>query len=105
MLAYGTKSFPDLADIAAIGPRADGAVPIGIVLDSERLLKPETVERLGRAVQGIALAGRVAQPVVGFETYDEDGVDLVLGTATDGAATVRRAWIREGTVPTVTAVL
>jgi cellulose synthase operon protein B len=104
MFADGTIGLPDLADIAAIGPRPDGTVLIGIVLDSERLLKPETVERLGRAVQGIALAGRFAQPVVEFEASEEDGVDLVLGTVTDVVARISRAGIGEITGPTVAVV-
>ncbi len=104
MFADGTIGFPDLADIAAIGPRSDGAVPIGVRLDNERLLKPETVERIGRAVQGIALAGRFAQPVVEFEMSGDDGLDLVLGTATDVAGRIGRASIGEITGPTVAVV-
>lgn len=104
MFADGTVGPPDLADIAAIGPRPDGAVPIGIALDSERLLKPQTVERLGRAVQGVALAGRFTQPVVEFETSGEDGLDLVLGTVTDVAARIDRTGIGEITGPTIAVV-
>jgi hypothetical protein len=60
MFADGSAGLADPADIAAIGSRPDGVVPIGVVLDSQHLLKPEAVERIGRAVQGIALVGRFA---------------------------------------------
>jgi hypothetical protein len=73
MFADGTAGFPDPADIAAVGPRPDGVVPIGIMLDGQRLLRPEAVERIGRAVQGVALAGRFAQSVVEFENSSEEG--------------------------------
>ena len=101
MFADDASGLPDLADIAAIGPRPDGAVPIGIVLDGKRLLTAEAVERLGRAVQGIALAGRFAQPVVEFESSGEDGLDLVLGTVTDIAGRIDRATLDKITGPTV----
>jgi cellulose synthase operon protein B len=104
MFADGAIGLPDLADIAAIGPRPDGAVPIGIVLDGKRLLTPEAVERLGRAVQGIALVGRFAQPVVEFENSGEDGLDLVLGTVTDISGRLDRPTLDKITGPTISII-
>jgi hypothetical protein len=91
VFADAATSFPDLADIAATGPRPDGAVPINIRIDSKRLLRSEDVERLGRAVQGVVLAGRFAQAVVEFEDFGDDGVDLVLGTVADIAGRIDQA--------------
>jgi cellulose synthase operon protein B len=91
MFAEGTSGIPQLADIAAASPRPDGAVPIGIVLDAKRLLNAATVERLARAVQGIALAGRFRQVVVEFDRSGDDGLDLVLGTVADIAGRVDQA--------------
>ncbi len=91
----------DLSDLAAVSPRSDGVTPIGVVLDGTRRLAPEEVQRLGRAVQGVALAGRFAQPVVEFESSDEAGVDLVVGTIADIAARVDRATFEEITGPTI----
>jgi cellulose synthase operon protein B len=102
--AGGASARPELADIAAIGPRPDGAVPIGIVLDRKRLLKPENVERLGRAVQGIALAGRFPQVVVEFENSGEDGLDLVLGTVEDIGGRIDPAMIDRIAGPTLAVV-
>jgi cellulose synthase operon protein B len=101
MFADGTLGLPDLADIAAIGPRPDGAVPIGITLDGKHPLTPEAVARLGRAVQGIALAGRFAQPVVEFDNPGEDGLDLVVGTVTDISGRIDRATADKITGPTI----
>jgi hypothetical protein len=104
MFADGTAGFPDPADIAAIGPRPDGVVPIGIMLDAQRLLKPEAVERIGRTVQGIALAGRFAQSVVEFENSAEDGLDLVVGTVADIAGKVDRATLEKLDGPAIIVV-
>jgi cellulose synthase operon protein B len=101
MFADRTVGLPDLADIAAIGPRPDGAVPIGIMLDGKHPLTPEAVARLGRAVQGVALAGRFAQPVVEFDNPGEDGLDLVVGTVTDIAGRIDRATADKITGPTI----
>jgi cellulose synthase operon protein B len=104
MFADGTAGFPDPADIAAIGPRPDGVVPIGIMLDGQRLLKPEAVERIGRAVQGVALAGRFAQSVVEFENSSEDGLDLVVGTVADITGKIDRATLEKLDGPTIIVV-
>jgi hypothetical protein len=104
MYADGTVGFPDSADIAAIGPRPDGVVPIGIVLDSQHLLEPKAVERIGRTVQGIALVGRFAQTAVEFENSSEDGLDLVVGTAADIVGRIDPAAIGQVDGPTIAVV-
>jgi hypothetical protein len=104
LFAEGTLGSADIADIAAIGPRPDGVVPIGIVLDGQHLLKPEAVERIGRAVQGAALTGRFAQSAVEFENSSEDGLDLVVGTAADIAGRVDRAAIGQVDGPMIAVV-
>jgi cellulose synthase operon protein B len=104
MFADAATGFPDLADIAAIGPRPDGAVPINIRIDSKHLLRSEDVERLGRAVQGVVLAGRFAQAAVEFEDFGDDGVDLVLGTVADIAGTIDQATIDSVAGPTIAIV-
>ncbi len=104
MFADAATGVSDLADIAAIGPRPDGAVPVNIRLDSKHLLRSEDVERLGRAVQGIVLAGRFAQAVVEFEDFGDDGVDLVLGTVADIAGRIDQATIDSVAGPTIAIV-
>jgi hypothetical protein len=104
LFAEGTLGAADIADIAAIGPRPDGVVPIGIVLDGQHLLKTEAVERIGRAVQGIALTGRFAQSAVEFENSSEDGLDLVVGTAADIAGRIDRAAIGQIDGPMIAVV-
>jgi cellulose synthase operon protein B len=101
LFADDTAGLSDLADVAAIGPRPDGAVPIGVMLDANRRLTTQDVERLGRAVQGVALAGRFVQPLVEFEDSGDAGLDLVLGTVTDIAGRVDRATLDKITGPTI----
>jgi hypothetical protein len=100
----GTARIADLSDIAAISPRSDGAVPIGIVLDAKRPLAGDDVERLGRAVQGIALAGRFAQPIVEFDSTGEAGLDLVIGKVGEVAGRIDRATMEKITGPTIALV-
>ena len=87
----GTARISDLSDIAAISPRPDGAVPIGIVLDAKHLLNGCHVERLGRAVQGIALAGRFAQPIVEFDSTGEAGSTSSSARSREVAGRIDRA--------------
>jgi hypothetical protein len=97
----GTARISDLSDIAAISPRPDGAVPIAIVLDAKRLLAGDDVERLGRAVQGVALAGRFAQPIVEFDSTGDAGLDLVVGKVGEVAGRIDRATMDKITGPTI----
>ena len=80
VLAGQARTIADLADLPALLPRADGSMPIHIVLTGKT--NPAHVQRLIRATQQIALAGRFLQPAVDFEPGDADayGLDLVLGT-------------------------
>jgi cellulose synthase operon protein B len=100
----GTARISELSDIAAISPRSDGAVPIGIVVDAKRLLAGDDVERLGRAVQGIALAGRFAQPIVEFDSTGDAGLDLVVGKVGEVAGRIDRATMDKITGPTIALV-
>ncbi len=100
----GTARISELSDIAAISPRPDGAVPIGIVLDAKHLLTGADVERLGRAVQGIALAGRFAQPIVEFDSTGEAGLDLVVGKVGEVAGRIDQASMDKITGPTIALV-
>ena len=99
-----TARISELSDIAAISPRPDGAVPIGIVLDAKHLLAGDDVERLGRAVQGIALAGRFAQPIVEFDSTGEAGLDLVVGKVGEVAGRIDQATMDKITGPTIALV-
>jgi cellulose synthase operon protein B len=100
----GTARIADLSDIAAISPRPDGAVPIAIVLDPKHLLSGDNVERLGRAVQGIALAGRFAQPIVEFDSTGDAGLDLVVGKVGEVAGRIDQASMDKITGPTIALV-
>jgi hypothetical protein len=100
----GTARISELSDVAAISPRSDGAVPIGIVLDAKHLLTGDDVERLGRAVQGIALAGRFAQPIVEFDSTGEAGLDLVVGKVGEVAGRIDQATMDKITGPTIALV-
>jgi hypothetical protein len=99
-----TARISELSDIAAISPRPDGAVPIGIVLDAKHLLAGDDVERLGRAVQGIALAGRFAQPIVEFDSTGGTGLDLVVGKVGEVAGRIDQATMDKITGPTIALV-
>jgi hypothetical protein len=68
------------------------------------LLRSEDAERLGRAVQGIVLAGRFAQAVVEFEDFGDDGIDLVLGAVADIAGRIDQATIDSVAGPTIAIV-
>jgi cellulose synthase operon protein B len=100
----GTARIADLSDIAAISPRPDGAVPIGLVLDAKRPLMGDDVERLGRAAQGIALAGRFAQPIVEFDSSGDAGLDLIVGKVGEVAGRIDRATMDKITGPTIALV-
>ncbi len=100
----GSARIADLSDIAAISPRPDGAVPIGIVVDPKHQLTGDDVERLGRAVQGIALAGRFAQPIVEFDSTGDAGLDLAIGKVGEVAGRIDRATMDKITGPTIALV-
>ncbi len=72
-----------LADLPALSPDAQGALPIRAVVPGRTNLA--NVERIMRATQMISLLGRFEQPVVdiGALADGEYGVNLVVGAAAD----------------------
>ena len=77
-----------LADLPALSPDAQGALPIRAVVPGRTNLA--NVERIMRATQLISLHGRFEQPVVdiGPLADGEYGVNLVVGPAADVASLV-----------------
>ncbi|MFV0280409.1 MAG: cellulose biosynthesis cyclic di-GMP-binding regulatory protein BcsB [Rhodoblastus sp.] len=82
------RSMPvsKLADLPALSPNAQGALPIRAVVPGRTNLA--NIERIMRATQLISLHGRFEQPVVdiGPLADGEYGVNLVVGTTSDVAA-------------------
>ena len=80
VLAGNTGAISTMADLPALLPRADGSLPIHVLLNGK--LNPAHLERLIKATQQIALSGRFQQPAVDFETRDDDiyGLDVAVGT-------------------------
>ena len=80
VLPSGTPGAAALSDIPALLPRADGGMPIHIVLSSKT--NPAHLRQLIVATQRISIAAHALQPVVDFTpaAVDPYGVDLVLGT-------------------------
>ena len=69
-----------IADLAALPPDAQGALPIRAVIPPKTSLA--NVEYVLRAVQMIALIGRFEQPLVDFGAMADDpyGINLAIGT-------------------------
>ena len=80
VLAGDVATVSSLSDIAALLPRADGTLPIHIVMAGKT--NPVHLRHLIRATQVIALATRAQQPSVDFgsSVVDAYGVNLALGT-------------------------
>ncbi|MFH6783773.1 MULTISPECIES: cellulose biosynthesis cyclic di-GMP-binding regulatory protein BcsB [Methylobacterium] len=78
------EGVANLADLAAIRPRPDGAVPIRLIQTGERLSE-RRVEGLIAGAQALALAGRFANPAVSFVPSPEagDGVALAVAPAAE----------------------
>lgn len=85
------RGFETSVDLAGIPPRADGALPIRLVLSGK--LTPEMAARVTKAVQIAALASRALRPVVGFAAAGQpaDGLDLAIGTVDELRATLDMA--------------
>ncbi len=83
VMPEAVSGVTQLSDLAALWPDADGALPIRAVLASKT--RPANVERIIRAAQVIALAGRFEQPVidVGPPAGGGGGVNLAVGTAAE----------------------
>ena len=79
-----------LADIAALPPDEQGAVPIRVVTAAKTTTKQ--IERVVRAVQRISLLGRFEQPVVDIGELGDGayGINLVIGTIDKISAVARR---------------
>jgi hypothetical protein len=78
----------DPGDVGSIHPQFDSIRARAETAERQEM-PLVAVERLGRAVQGVVLAGRFAQAAVEFEDFGDDGVDLVLGTVADIAVGAR----------------
>lgn len=76
----GAQGFGNAADLAAIHVAPDGSTPIRVLQTSDRLSKSE-VERLLGALQGVVLAGRIAQPIVDFAPAAEAGDGIAFAVA------------------------
>jgi cellulose synthase operon protein B len=92
------RSPVDLSDLAALLPRADGALPIEVVVQGR--MKPQRVDPILRAAQSIALIGQFQMPVVYFEkdANSSAGVRLLVGTEAEIASLIDRP---EGRSPMV----
>lgn len=88
LLLPRSTSVSRLADLPALSPDAQGALPIRAVVPGRTNLA--NVERIMRAAQLISLHGRFEQPVVdiGPLADGEYGVNLVVGPAADVASLV-----------------
>ncbi|MGF3024320.1 cellulose biosynthesis cyclic di-GMP-binding regulatory protein BcsB [Methylobacterium aquaticum] len=79
-LVAAGEGVADLADLAAIRPGPDGAVPIRLIQTGERLSE-RRVEGLLAGAQALALAGRFARPAVSFAPTPEAGDGIALAVA------------------------
>ena len=80
ILADGAGGVASLGDLPALLPRADGSLPIHIVMVGKT--NPTHLRHLIEATQRIALAAGAQQPAVDFgaTVTDAYGVNLALGT-------------------------
>jgi hypothetical protein len=76
-------SIDSLADLGALLPDEQGALPIRAVISAKA--RASDVERMLRAVQLISIVGRFEQPVVdtGPPTGGQYGVNLIVGAAAE----------------------
>ena len=80
VLPAGARTITETGDLAGLLPRADGTLPIHIVLNGKT--NPNHLRHLITATQRIALAAHALQPAVDFTpaVVDPYGIDLLLGT-------------------------
>lgn len=83
VMPEAASGITHLSDLAALWPNAEGALPIRAVLAAKT--RPANVERIIRAAQVIALAGRFEQPLIDVGPLADGaaGVNLVVGTVAD----------------------
>lgn len=81
VLPAGDPGATGFADLAALPPDEQGALPVRIVLPGRT--SPQHIERIIRSVQAISLVGRFEQPVVdvGPLAGGQHGINLVIGPA------------------------
>lgn len=86
VLPSAPSGVGDLADLPALPPDATGALPIRVLLAGKT--SRGNVERILRATQAVALAGRFEHPVVEFgpPAAGAHGLNLVVGAGADLAA-------------------
>jgi hypothetical protein len=89
ILPGGDAGVDNLADLGALLPDEQGALPIRAVIRDSA--KTDDIERMLRAVQLISIVGRFEQPVVdsGPLTEGRYGVNLLVGTAAELAKEVK----------------
>ncbi len=82
VLPAGDAGATGFADLAALPPDEEGALPIRVVLPGKTT--PQHLERIIRSVQMISLVGRFEQPVVdiGPIATGQYGINLVIGVST-----------------------
>lgn len=84
-LPAAPAAIAEPADLAALSPAADGAVPIRLVQAGR--MPEAAIERLIGALQDATLAGRFSQPAAEFgPTAQGDGLNIAVGTAETLAA-------------------
>jgi hypothetical protein len=83
ILPKGDVGVSNVAELPALPPDEEGALPIRAVLPKRST--QANVERVMRAVQTISLAGRFAQPIVdvGPMAEGEYGINLAIGVASE----------------------
>jgi hypothetical protein len=83
LLSEADAAIDNLADLGALLPDEQGALPIRAVISNKA--KASDVERMLRAVQLISIVGRFEQPVIdtGPITGGQYGINLVVGTAAE----------------------
>ncbi|MDE2362202.1 MAG: cellulose biosynthesis cyclic di-GMP-binding regulatory protein BcsB [Hyphomicrobiales bacterium] len=88
LLLPRAEGVTSIADLPALSPDAQGALPIRAVVPGRTNLA--NIERIMRVVQMISLAGRFEQPVVdiGPPAAGEYGVNLIVGPTQDIASLV-----------------
>jgi hypothetical protein len=83
VLPQDDPGVSSLADLAALPPDEQGALPIRAVLGAKA--RPFEIERMLRAAQAISIAGRFEQPIVdaGAPAAGRYGINLYVGVAAD----------------------
>ncbi len=99
VLPADTQAIHDLADLPALLPRADGTLPIHVLLQGKT--NPQQLARVVKATSAVALAAHALQPVVDFNANAADafGLDIIVGPRAALAADPRVAASLESAGP------